>query len=65
MASQLPVQVEAEKTELLQQLEYMGGECLLSIKVVYIICSTLRIFYWKNEHTTVKDLVRALTDMVA
>ena len=45
MVSQLPVQVEAEKTELLQQLEYMGGECLLSIKVVYIICSTLCTFY--------------------
>ena len=38
----LPVQVEAEKTELLEQLKYMGGEYLPLIKVVpvaYIRCS--------------------------
>jgi len=38
---ELSVQVEAEKTELLQQLEFMGGEYPPSIKVVYIRHSKL------------------------
>ena len=39
--SELPVQVEAEKTELLEQLEFMGGKCPPPVKVACIKCSTL------------------------
>ena len=39
--SELPVQVEAEKTELLEQLELMGGECTPPVKVACIKWSRL------------------------
>jgi len=39
--SELPVQVEAEKTELLEQLEFIGGECPPPVKVACIKCSRL------------------------